>query len=116
MAGVVLALPFPSPAALGGKVDYLSPLHLRFTCGVAGDRNLPPILEAVEQGQGNTEELATLHQALMRGLPSCRQVFRWRAPFSASLQMIALVKNVSLTNPSLDPVCGGGGGGGLLRG
>ena len=47
--------------------------------------------------------IATLNQALMRGLPSCRQIFGGRAHFSASLPLIAFVKNVSLMNPSLDP-------------
>ena len=75
MAGVVSALPSPSPAALGAKVSRLSLLHLRFACGVAGDDDLPPLWEAVALEWGKTEGLATLNQALMRGLPSCRRVF-----------------------------------------
>ena len=71
-AGVVSALPSSLPAAPGRKVARLSFLHLRFECGVEGDSDLPPILDRVELGQGKTEGLATLKQALMRGLPSCR--------------------------------------------
>ena len=52
--------------------------------------------------------LATLNQALMRGLPSCRRIFGGRAHFSASLPLLAFVKNVSLLNPSLGPACTGG--------
>ena len=64
-------------------------------------------------GQGKTEGLATLNQALMRGLPSFRQLFGQRAHFSASLPLLSLVNNVSLMNPSLYPACAGGGGGGF---
>ena len=73
--GIVSALPSPSPAFPGGKVARLSLLHLRFACGVAGDSDVPPIWEAVALGQGKTEGLENLNQALMRGLPSCRKVF-----------------------------------------
>ena len=45
----------------------------------------------------------------MRGLPSCRRVFGGSAHFIASLPLLALVKNVSLMNPSLDPACAGKG-------
>ena len=45
----------------------------------------------------------------MRGLPSCQRVFGGRAHFSASLALLALVKNVSLMNPSLDKACAKGG-------
>ena len=65
----------------------------------------------MEQGQVKTEGLATLNQALMRGLPSCRRVFGGRAYFSASLPLHALVKKYSLVKPSLDAACPGGGGG-----
>ena len=61
MAGVVLALPSPSPAAPGGKVACLSLLHLSFACGLAGDSNMPPIWEAVAQGRVKTEEMATIN-------------------------------------------------------
>ena len=84
-AGVVTALPSPLPAAPGGEVARLSFLHLHFACGVAGDYDLPPLWEAVALGRGKTEGLATLNQALMRGLPSCRRVFGGRAHFSAFL-------------------------------
>ena len=106
---VVSAVPSPLPAAPGVKVACLSLFHLRFACGVAGDSDLPPFWETVALGQGNIEGLATLNQALMRGLPSCRRVFRGRAHFSASLPLLTLVKNVSLMNPSLDPACAGRG-------
>ena len=45
----------------------------------------------------------------MRGLPSFLGVFGGSAHFSASLPLLALVKNVSLVNPYLDPACAGGG-------
>ena len=90
--GVVSALTSPSPTALGVKVTSLSPLYLCFVCRVAGESDLPPIWEAVAQGQGKTEGLATLNQSLIRGLPSCRRVSRGRSNFSASLTMLALVK------------------------
>ena len=98
-AGIVSNLPSPSTSAPGGKVACLSLLHLQFACGVEGDSDLTPIWEAVAQGQGKTKGLTTLNQALMRGLPSCWQLFGGRAHFSASLPLISLVKNVSLMNP-----------------
>ena len=55
------------------------------------------------------EGLATLIQSLMRGLPSCCRVFGGRAHFSASLLLLAFVKNMILLNPSLDPDCVWGG-------
>ena len=70
---------------------------------------LPPIWESVAQGPGKMDRLANLNQALMRGLPSCRRIFGGRAHFSASHPLLAFIKNVSLLNPSLDPVCTGGG-------
>ena len=73
------------------------------------DVDLPLIWESVAWGRGKIEGLATLNQALMRGLPSCRRIFGERAHFSASLPLLAFVKNLSLMNPSLDPVCTGGG-------
>ena len=51
-AGVSLAVPSPSPSALTGKVMTLSLLHLRFTCGVAVDGDLPPNWEAVARVKG----------------------------------------------------------------
>ena len=108
-ASVVLALPSHFLASPGRNVARLSLFHPRFLCGVVGDSDLPPLWEAVALGRGKTEGLATLNQALMRGLPSCRRVFGGRAHFSASLPLLALVKNVSLMNPSLDPACAGGG-------
>ena len=109
VAGVTVALPSPVPSGPTGKVATLSLLHLHFSCGVAVDVDLPPILESVAWGRGKMDRLATLNQALMRGLPSCHRVFGGRAPFSASLPLLAFVKNVSLLNPSLDPACTGGG-------
>ena len=108
-AGIVSALSSPSPAALGRKVARLSLLHLRFACGLAGDSDPPPIWEAVAQGRGKTEGLTTLNQALMRGLPYFRKLFGGRAHFCAYFPLLALVKNISLMNPSLDPLCTGGG-------
>ena len=110
-SGIVSALPSPLPSAPGGKVACISLLHLSFACGVAGDSELPPIWDAVALGRGKAEELAMLNQSLIRGLTSCGRVFEGRAHFSASLPLLALVKNVLLMNPSLDPSCDGGGGG-----
>ena len=107
---MVSALPSPAPAAPVEKVSCLSLMHLRFACGVAGDTNLPPIWDAVSQGQGKTEGLATLNQPLMRGLLSFRRVFGRRAHSSAPLPLLDFVRNVSLMNPSLNPSCNGGGG------
>ena len=72
-AGVVSALPYPSPAAPWGKVAQLSLLHLLFACGVVVDSDIPPIYEVVDQRRGKTEGLATLNQALMGSLPYCQQ-------------------------------------------
>ena len=57
------------------------------------------------QGWGKMEKLATINQALMRGLYYCRRVFGGRAHFSASLPLLFLVRKVSLLNPYLDPAC-----------
>ena len=76
---------------------------------MAVDGNLPTIWEAVARGKGRIEGLATLNQDPMRGLPSCCHIFGGRAHFSASLHLLAFVKNVSMMNPSLDTVCIGGG-------
>ena len=48
--------------------------------------------------------LYNLNQSLIRGLTSCLRVFGGRDHFSASLTLLAFVNNVSLLNPSLDPV------------
>ena len=106
---VAAALPSPAPAGPTGKVATLSLLHLRFVCGVAADVDLPPNWESVARGRGKMDGLATLNQALIRGLQSCRRIFGGSAHFSASLPLLAFVKNVSLLNPSLDPACTGGG-------
>ena len=44
-------------------------------------------------------------------VPSVLQASIWGrgGDFSASLPLLALVKNISLVNPSLDPACTGGG-------
>ena len=107
--GVAVSLPSPAPSGPTGKVATLSLLHLRFVCRVAVDVDLPPIWESFARGRGKMDGLATLNQALMRGLTSCRRIFGWSAHFSASLPLLAFVKNVSLLNPSLDPACTRGG-------
>ena len=71
--------------------------------------DLPPIWEEVERVKGHMEGLATLNQTLLRGIPSCQRIFGGRAQFSASFPLLALVKNVLLLNPYLDPACSGGG-------
>ena len=98
-------MPSSAPSGTTGKVAKLSLLHLRFACGVAVEVELHPIWESVVRGRGKMEGLATLNQALMRGLSYCCRIFGWRAYFSASLPLLAFVKNVSLMNPSLDPTC-----------
>ena len=107
--GVVAELPSPSPVTPAGKVATLSFLQLCFACRVAGDGNLPPIWEALAREEGKMEGLTTLNQALVRSLPSFQRVFRGRAHFSASLPLLALVKNFCIWNPSLEPACAGGG-------
>ena len=53
--------------------------------------------------KGCMEGIVTLNQTLLRGLPSYWRFFRGGAHFSASLPLLAFIKNVSLMNPSLDP-------------
>ena len=60
-AGVVSELPFPSPAAPVVKVAHIYLTHIRFACGVVGDSDLPPIWDALVQGRGKKEGLATLN-------------------------------------------------------
>ena len=57
-------MPSPALSGLTGKVATLSLLHLRFTCRVALDVDLPPIWESVARGRGKMEGLVTLNQAL----------------------------------------------------
>ena len=107
-AGSNAAVIYPTLSGPAGKVATPSLLHLRIACGVEVDGNLPPIWEAVARGKGRMEGLDTLNQALIRGLTSCCRIFGGRAHFSASLPLLAFVKNMSLLNPSLDPMCTGG--------
>ena len=92
VAGVRAAVSSPAPSSPMGKVATLYLIHLRFTCRVAVDGDLPPILEAVSWGKGRMKGLSNQNQALMRGLPSCRRVFGGRAHFSASLPLLTFVK------------------------
>ena len=92
-----------------GKAATLSLLHLRFIYEVIVYGDLPPIWGAVSRGIGRMEGMASLNQALMQGLPYCRNIFGGRAQFSASLPLLAFVNSVSLLNPSLDPVFTWGG-------
>ena len=43
-AGAVSDLPYPLPSDPGGKVARLSLLNLCFSCRVAGDSDLPPMV------------------------------------------------------------------------
>ena len=84
--------PSKDPATRGqaphqGLFQDDEPFHLASSPG-----DLPPIWESVAQGRGEMDGLATLNQALMRGLPSCRQIFGGRTHFSASLPLLAFVK------------------------
>ena len=106
--GVSAEVPSPAPSGPTGKVATLCLLHLQFACGVAVDRELPPIWEAVARRKGRIEGIATLNQALMKGLTSCRLVFGGRTHLSASFLLLAFKKNVSLLNPYLNPTCTGG--------
>ena len=93
-AGVVSALPSPSQSTPMVKVScYISASPI--LCVRCGGRNkLPTIWDAMTQGKGKTEGLATLKQALMRDLTSFRKVFGGREHFSASLPLLYLVLNV----------------------
>ena len=99
--GVKSVLPSPSPTASAGRVSSLLLLHLRFACGVTGNTDLPHIWDEVAQLKGSTEGLATLSQAILRGLLSCWRFFWRRAHFSASLPLLEFLNNLSLMNPSL---------------
>ena len=94
--GVVAEIPSPPPAAPAEKDAMLLLMHIFFACVEERDGDLPPIWEAVVKGNGKTEGLATLNQALMRGLPACCRVFGGRAHFSASLTLMSLIKSASL--------------------
>ena len=107
--GVVVTLPSPSPAVPAERVATLLLLHVRFMCGVARDRDLPPVWEAVATEKIRTEELENLNQTLMRGVPSCHRVFGGRAQYSASLHLLAFLENVSLWNPYIYQSCARGG-------
>ena len=108
-SGVSVVVPPPSKSSPIGKVTTLSLLYLCFVCMMVVDGDLPTIWEAVAQGKGRMEGLDTLNQYLMRGLPSCHQVFGGRLHLGASLPLVAFIKNVSLLNPYLDPDFTGGG-------
>ena len=103
---------FPSPALSGptGKVATLSLLHLRFAYGVAVDVNLPPIWESVARGRGKMDGLATLNQALMRGLPYCCRIIGGRAHFSASPPPARFCKKREPVEPLPRPRVYRGGG------
>ena len=73
--GVSVAVPSPDPSTPMGKVVTLSLLHLRFTCRVAVEGDLPTIWGEVALQKGRVDRPANLNQALMRGLPSCFRVF-----------------------------------------
>ena len=59
--------------------------------------------------KGPTYGIATLNQAILKGIPSCQKVSRRGLYFSASLPLLAFINNLSLMKPSLDPSCSGGG-------
>ena len=80
MAGVIVAPP-SSPDAPAGRVRKILLRHPRFACGMAGDGYLTPIWEAILRGKISMEGLATLNHTLMKGIPSCCQVFGGRTHF-----------------------------------
>ena len=63
------ALPAPLFYAPAGRVAALSLLQLRYTCGVSGDAELPPIWEEADLAKGHTGGLSTLNHTLLRGIP-----------------------------------------------
>ena len=67
--GVGAALPSPSPTTPSGRVAALSLLQLRYTCGVSGDAELPPIWEEADLAKGHKGGLSTLNHTLLRGIP-----------------------------------------------
>ena len=75
-----------------------------------GDLDLPPIWEEVACAKGCMKGIDTLNHTLLRGIPSFRTVFEWRAHFRASLPLLVFVKNASILNPSLYLACTEGGG------
>ena len=77
---------------------------------MAGERYLAHIWDEVAQAKGHVEELVTLNQELLQGIPIYRRVFGGRYHFSTFLHFLSLMMNVSLLNPSLDPDYSGGGG------
>ena len=109
MEGVEAALPSSSSAAPVGRVMKLLLLHLRFACGVAGDRDIPTIWEAVDRRKASTEGLATLNKKFMRGLPYCCRVFGGREYLSTPPPLLEFVKKVLLWNPYLDLYLSRGG-------
>ena len=98
--------PFYARPNRKGRNTFPPSPPMRMRLAVYGD--LPTIWLAFAQVKGRMEVLATLNQALMQGLPSCCWFFERRDYFSASLPLLAFVKNVSLLNPSLDPAFTGG--------
>ena len=90
---------------VGDTVPTAPPLRVRGGSGCGP----PPIWDSVTWGRGNMDGLATLNQALMRGLSSCCRIFEGRAHFSTSPPLLVFENNVSLLNPYLDPACTGGG-------
>ena len=55
------------------------------------------------------EEMDTLNQTLIRGIPLLQRVLGGRSHFSASLTLTVFVKNVSLMSSYLDSSLDGGG-------
>ena len=93
--GVVESLPPPSPIE---KVGYLSILNLQFYCIAEGYGNL---WDSMEWCWGPIEVITILSKAILRLLPSCRIYFGGRSHFSASLQLLDLIKYADLFKPYL---------------
>ena len=100
--------PFPWATApqMGGRSQSTVTLHAKRRCR----RETVTTFPVSAGGEGGIEGIATIYQALMRGLPSCCRVFRGRAHFRGSLPLIVFFKKMSLLNLSLDPACTGEGG------
>ena len=92
MSGRIPTPPYPVTPA--GRVAALFMLHIHFVCSVEGNGDLYNIWEEVDKDKGHTEGLATLDQALLRGITLCWRLFGGRVNFSTSLLLLEFVRNV----------------------
>ena len=86
--GFIVTLPTPATTKMVNRVVILLILYLHFYYGVVGDSNSPPTWGDVKRFQGKVEMLATLDQALIRGIPPFCNNFGVSEYFSNSLPLI----------------------------